>query len=588
VTRTETMSPSVAQRWLNALTHGGSSVVVAVDMRGQILFVSRGRAVQETLGMSADALQSALGPDFIHPDDRRRVESVFRELMHSPGQERHGIFRVRHADGSWLLVESTAVNYLNDPSLAMVVVHTHRLQGDGQAPSSTRVGTPPSSARAAAAGSQGNEAIVAREVFIDALSGAVRRGQEEPDYGYAVLMVEVERYKMMVGNYGLPAVRSLIKRLGTRLTRLMKPNFLLGQMGEAEFAVLVDGVADSERAARIAKRVQTTVATGYRLSGVSVNASVVVGIATSKRNYTTAEEVVRDAALAANRARGSGRARRAVYDSQMGVEDRNYMSLMTELHYALQNDAFRLYYQPIVSLKTRETVGFEALIRWFKPDGSMVSPAKFIPVAEETGLIVPIGRWVLQQACGQMSAWQRLQRRGKPLFVSVNISGRQFAEEDIAELVEQALADSQLEPRQLKLEITETAVLDNKERAAAALTRLKAFGVKTCLDDFGTGYSSFSNLHQLPFDTLKIDRAFVSRMGEDAQRTEIVHALVVLAHNLRMDVVAEGVETAFQADKLQSLWCEYAQGYYFDKPLRAGEAAKKIARSSQRASRRGR
>jgi EAL domain-containing protein (putative c-di-GMP-specific phosphodiesterase class I) len=225
--------------------------------------------------------------------------------------------------------------------------------------------------------------------------------------------------------------------------------------------------------------------------------------------------------------------------------------------------------------------GFEALIRWQHPKRGLVSPAEFIPVAEETGLIAPIGQWVLSEACRQMARWHDQHRLETPLHVSVNLSAKQFGDEDLSEQVEDILTKSGLDARQLKLEITESAVLENRDAATQTLTRLKGKGVKISLDDFGTGYSSFSYLYQLPYDTLKIDRTFVARIGDDGENTDVIHAIVVLAHNLRMDVVAEGVETAAQASQLKTMWCEYAQGYYFARPLEATVAGELIAANPQ-------
>jgi EAL domain-containing protein (putative c-di-GMP-specific phosphodiesterase class I) len=265
----------------------------------------------------------------------------------------------------------------------------------------------------------------------------------------------------------------------------------------------------------------------------------------------------------------------------MRVEDTRYMQILAGLHSALVGSQFRLHYQPIVSLATRTLAGFEALIRWYHPEQGLISPLSFIPVAEETGLIVPIGNWVMNEACRQMAQWSRAYRVDTPLYMSVNLSTKQFVEEDISTQIETAISRSGIQPSQLKLEITESAVLDNQYAAAAMLQRIKKHGVRVSLDDFGTGYSSFSNLHQLPYDTLKIDRSFVSRIGDAGENSEIIHAIIVLAHNLRMDVVAEGVETVGQADRLRNMWCEYAQGYFFAKPMEADAAGELIASCPQ-------
>ncbi|MEQ9320814.1 MAG: EAL domain-containing protein, partial [Polyangiaceae bacterium] len=233
------------------------------------------------------------------------------------------------------------------------------------------------------------------------------------------------------------------------------------------------------------------------------------------------------------------------------------------------------------SLGTRTLSGFEALVRWEHPRRGLVSPDQFIPVAEDTGLIEPLGRWVLEEACRQMVEWQREHRQASPLDVSVNLSNKQFADEDLEGRVAKILADTGLQADRLKLEVTESAILENQDEAAKVLGRLKDHGVRVSLDDFGTGYSSFSYLCSLPYDTLKIDRSFVSRIGEEGENTDVIHAIIVLAHNLRMEVVAEGVENEIQAAQLKSMWCEYAQGFHFARPLPAAEASALIASSPQ-------
>jgi len=386
-----------------------------------------------------------------------------------------------------------------------------------------------------------------------------------------VLIVELDKLKMLVGNYGQEVIDDLVIEVGRRLAAILKPNDTLAHLGTGEFAVLLDALRDRVHASRVADKIQKALAARYRIGEHNVTASAIVGIATSERHYDQAEHVIRDAALAASRARGPG-SRRAVFQTQMRVEDSRYMQILSGLYSAVQANQFRLHYQPIVSLTTGTLAGFEALIRWFHPEHGLISPLSFIPVAEETGLIVPIGQWVMQEACRQMAAWNELTEGDTSIYMSVNLSAKQFVEEDISAQIESAVAESGISPLQLKLEITETAVLENQDSAAEMLRRIKSSGVRVSLDDFGTGYSSFSYLHRLPYDTLKVDRSFVSRLGEGDDSTSIVHAIISLAHNLRMDVVAEGVETVGQAEKLRTMACEYAQGYYFAKPMPAEEA----------------
>jgi diguanylate cyclase (GGDEF)-like protein/PAS domain S-box-containing protein len=548
---------AVAGRWLKALTDGSSELVVLVDADGTFQFVGSGPGSKALLGL--DALELAARPlvELIHPDDQDRVGREFRELASVPGAIRHAEYRVRHKGGAWIHVESTAQNRLDDPLIGAVIVHT-RESSSAEAPVSARVNP--------------LTQLPTRASFLASVGAAVGQAQRDAGYGFSVLIVELDKLKMLVGTYGQDVVDELVVEVGRRVAACLKPNDTLAHLAPGEFAVLLDGLRDRVHASRVADRIQKSLAARQRVRENMITVSAIVGIATSERRYERAEEVVRDAALAASRAR-SPVTRRAVFQTQMRVEDNRYLQILSGLYNALQGNQFRLLYQPIVALKTGRLAGFEALIRWFHPEHGMISPMSFIPVAEETGLIVPIGRWVMEQACRELARWNALTGLEDPLYMSVNLSAKQLVEEDIGQVIDNAISAAGVLPKQLKLEVTETAVLENQDTAAALIRKIKESGVRVSLDDFGTGYSSFSYLHQLPYDTLKVDRSFVTRLEEGDESNEIIHAIIVLAHNLHMDVVAEGVETARQVAKLRRMACEYAQGYHFAKPMTAEDAA---------------
>jgi len=547
----------VAGRWLEALTLGSSEAVALFDAQGSLRFLGSNEAVRSLLGCDVTALRSGAPLELVHPSDRERVEAAFRQVLGAqPGARLTVEYRVVNQQGKYVRLRSTATQRLTDPVVASVVVFTHLVRAgglvDGNADPASQVQN--------------------RATFNEAVQKAIDRTRSDETYGFSVLVFELARLKMLIGSYGQDVVDQLFGEVAKRLLALLRPEDSLAQFGGGEFAVLLDGVCAKRQAAKISDRIQKTVEMRYTIGEHEITTAAIVGIATSERTYEQAEHVMRDAALAANRARRLTRKRRAVFQTQMRVEDTRFMSTVSALHGALQGNQFQLHYQPIVELGTRGLVGFEALLRWARPDEGIIPPDKFIPIAEETGIIVQIGEWVLKEATRQMAHWNRTLCIGEPLHVSVNLSAKQLAEEDLTRQVEAALTESGLGAEHLKLEVTETAVLENREAAVQAIGKLKQQGVRISLDDFGTGYSSFSYLYQLPYDTLKIDRSFVSRIGETGQSSEIVHAIIVLAHNLRMDVVAEGVETAAQAAQLNTMWCEFAQGYYFAKPVDAETA----------------
>jgi EAL domain-containing protein (putative c-di-GMP-specific phosphodiesterase class I) len=295
----------------------------------------------------------------------------------------------------------------------------------------------------------------------------------------------------------------------------------------------------------------------------------------SNGNYTDPENVLRDADTAMYRAKESGKARFEVFDTTMHSHAVAILQLENDLRRAIERNEFQVYYQPIISLETDDISGFEALVRWNHPDRGLVGPQEFIAIAEETGLIVDIGRQVLHEACRQMREWEQTICH-KPLTLNVNLSGKQFAQPDLVAQVQQILDDTGLKAKHLKLEITESVVMENAEIASSMLMQLCRLGVHLCIDDFGTGYSSLSYLHRFPVKTLKIDRSFIGRMGQNGENSEIVRTINTLASNLGMEVVAEGVETVEQLAQLKSLRCNFGQGYLFSGPLDAEQAAEFI------------
>jgi predicted signal transduction protein with EAL and GGDEF domain len=351
----------------------------------------------------------------------------------------------------------------------------------------------------------------------------------------------------------------------------------LARLGGDEFTVLLEELNDVNVAGAVAERLQHVLRRPMMIEGQLVHTTASMGIAVSTADYASAADMMRDADLAMYRAKSEGPARVEIFDQSLHERAIRRLSVENDLRSALQKNEFVLHYQPIVALNSGIVVGFEALVRWQRGSGQLVPPCDFIGVAEETGLIVAIGNWVMRQAFTTIAAWHRAYPWPAPLTMSVNVSPRQFDQPDFVEQVIAAVKDSGARPETIRLEITESVALNDPGRAILILERLHEFGVRVSVDDFGTGYSSLSYLQQLPFDTLKIDRSFVNALQEKTERGDLIRTILDLARNLNMEVVAEGVETREQVEQLRNLGCGFAQGYYFSRPLAQAGAAKLLA-----------
>ncbi|MEW6130433.1 MAG: EAL domain-containing protein [Acidobacteriota bacterium] len=411
-----------------------------------------------------------------------------------------------------------------------------------------------------------------RALFVDHLKMAMARVERHTGQLFAVLFLDFDRFKVINDSLGHGVGDKLLVMIARRLEGCLRPADTIARLGGDEFIILLEDLKGADEATRFAERLQKAVSAPFDIDEHEIFISLSIGIALGNNDYHKPEEILRDADTAMYHAKSSGKARYATFDREMHTRVLRRLQLETDLRHAVERGDFFVVYQPIVSLKTAQLIGFEALVRWQHPERGLISPAEFIPLAEETGYILPIGQWVLEQTCQQMRKWQT-QAEGKlPLTVSVNISGKQLAQENIAEQVEQILKQSGVDPRQIKLEITESVVMENIESATQTLNQLRALGLQLSIDDFGTGYSSLSYLYRLPVDTLKIDRSFVIQMMKSSDNAEIVRTIVSLAKTLGMSIIAEGVETPEQLEHLQKLECDNGQGYLFAKPLSLEDA----------------
>jgi diguanylate cyclase (GGDEF)-like protein/PAS domain S-box-containing protein len=394
---------------------------------------------------------------------------------------------------------------------------------------------------------------------------------------FAVLYLDLDRFKAINDSLGHQAGDELLIGTARRLERCIRPGDTLARLGGDEFTVLLDNITCEADATRVAERIHEELAAPLEVRGYEMFTSVSVGIALSSVGYERPEDMLRDADTAMYRAKAGGRSRHQVFAGDMHQRAVSSLRLETDLRRALERGEIVPYYQPIVDLEDGAVVGFEALARWQQPGRGTIMPDLFIPIAEETGLVGAIDGWMLAQACRQARVWQGKHPRWSALGISVNVSGRQLAQGGVASEVERVLAETGIDPGCLTLEITESALMHNLNAGAGVVQRLHAMSVGLHLDDFGTGYSSLAYLHSFPVNALKVDQSFVNRMDRAPQQAAIVKAIVSLAHNLGMEVVAEGVETRAQADALRTLGCRRGQGFLFSQPLPAEEAGRLLS-----------
>jgi diguanylate cyclase len=424
--------------------------------------------------------------------------------------------------------------------------------------------------------------LPSRIFLLREIEQSLQRSRNEPDYQFALLYLDCDRFDLINGSLGYEVGDKLLIAISDRLSNFSRQGSQLARMGEDEFCFLLDGISGEDEAIQIAHRILQTFSTHFTIEGCDLFITARIGIVLGSSYYQNSSDPLQDANTAACKAKSQGQGGLQVFDRAMHSAAVKRLQLENDLHRAIEQQEFLLYYQPIVNLGTGEISGFEALIRWQHNSRGMISPTEFISCIEETGLIVPIGLLVLRQACKQLQAWQQLGT--KDLIMSVNLSVRQFAHPQLLDELDRVLIETGISPQHLKLEITESAIMDNAQTAIAITKQLQLRQIHLSIDDFGTGYSSLSYLHHFPVQSLKIDRSFIQSIGVDPKITEIVQAILSLGHALDMTVVAEGVETAEQLACLNSLGCDYGQGYFFARPLDSQQATDLIFSSRSRLS----
>jgi diguanylate cyclase (GGDEF)-like protein/PAS domain S-box-containing protein len=549
---------------------GANDGIWDYDLKTQEIYYSpRWHAM---LGLEAGVLPPSLDAwmQRVHADDLPKVEAELQRHLRGDSPHFQNEHRILHQNGNYLWVLARGLRVLQDDG------KPSRVAGS-LTDITARKKTEAELLRNAFYDGLTN--LPNRALFMDRLGSTLARAERHRDYMFAVLFLDIDRFKIVNDSLGHAMGDQLLVAIAGRLESCLRPGDTAARLGGDEFTILLDDIATAEDAAKIAHRFQSELSRPFELREHSVVSTASIGIVIGREKgaalrYSQPDELLRDADTALYRAKALGRSRHEIFDETMHVRAMSLLQLEGDLRRAFENEEFRVLYQPIMSLQNGRIAGFEALVRWQHPTRGMVAPGEFVPLAEETSLIIPLDEWVLGQACRQTKRWkEQFDNAGQaPLTLNANLSSRHFADSDLAEKVGRTLHESGLNAAALHLEITESLILDNLQETATMLHKLKTLGVNLAIDDFGTGYSSLSYLHQLPIDILKIDRAFIMQMVESDENQEIVRAILTLAQNLKMQTVAEGVETDPQAQLLRSLGCNFGQGYLFAHPLTAEEA----------------
>jgi diguanylate cyclase (GGDEF)-like protein/PAS domain S-box-containing protein len=534
-----------------ALVRYSSDVVLLTKRDGKIHYVSP--AIAYVLGYREDEFGEEMLASYVHPDDRVAWEAHVDEVLEHPAREHTLELRLRHADGRWRWMEAHAVNLLDDQAVLGVVVHLHDISErriaeselEHQALHDPLTGLP-------------NRALV-----LDRLGRALARAHRTKTRT-VVLFIDVDRFKVVNDSLGHAYGDDLLVAVAARLRASLRETDTVARLGGDEFVVLLEDLAHDAVALDVAEKILDAMRRPFALAGREFFVTASIGLAMSTNEHDTPESMIRDADAAMYVAKGRGRNRLEVFDETIRFRVVRHLEMESDLHRALERGELRLVYQPAYELQTGRITGVEALVRWDHPRRGLVLPSEFIGVAEETGLIMDIGQWTIDEACRQARRWR--EERSSLRTVWVNLSARQLANAGLPAVVHAALERHGLPAGAIGLELTESALIEEAEAAGSVLRELAGTGVRLAIDDFGTGYSSLLYLQRYHVDVLKVDRSFVSGLGTNDDDTAITSAVISLAHNLGMEVSAEGVETRMQLDRLKELQCDTACGYYLVRP----------------------
>jgi len=546
-------------RFHSAFSHAAIGMAL-VTTEGK--FIQANKAFSDMLGRNPAQMLEAKLEELVNPDDIDALRGPVEKLVQGELSTVHTEIRAKHRDGAdvWIALN---ISLARDWQF-----RTHNLIVQAQDVSARR------RAEAELYHNAYHDSLTQlsnRVHFDEQLNRAIARVQRHPEQRFAVMYLDFDRFKLVNDSLGHKAGDELLVSVGKRLKAMLRETDVLARLGGDEFAILVEDLRHQRDAVELAERIHKELEKPVRLGPMDVAVSASIGITFSTNNYQSSDDIVRDADIAMYKAKSKGKAQTALFDSSQHATVSAQLQLETELRKALGKGQIYLEYQPICTLKNAKLVGFEALARWNHPERGLLEPSMFIPVAEETGLIVPLGNWVLAEACRQMRDWRAI-RDGTDLRMSVNVSSLQLTHPDFVSHVGRSLQAAEMKPSQLTLEVTESVLMNGIENAVSTLTALRQMGVQLSIDDFGTGYSSLSYLATLPIDALKVDRSFIDRMSRDSEGSEIVKAIFKLGQALSKEVYAEGIETSAQLALLRELGCEFGQGFLLSRPVNAERA----------------
>src|SRR5581483_9851262 len=546
---TDELHEQRSEERFRSLVQSSWDVIAVTDVDSTIRYVSP--SLSRVLGYEPPHMVGRTLRDFIHPDDRATCGKAHVETL-AMGRSAVSECRIQHRDESWCYMEVTTTNLIQDDNVGGIVVNLRDVTDRRKLEEELRH----------QAFHDPLTSLANRALFQDRTSHALARAQRQGE-PVAVLFLDIDDFKMVNDSLGHLAGDHMLKAVAQRIGSCVRPSDTAARFGGDEFAVLLEDTPVDE-ARRIAERVLNSLQEPFVVLGREMYVSASIGIAPASTDGIDPVELLRDADVAMYAAKAQGKARYSVYEPSMHAAVVARVEVTVDLQRAIERDELVLHYQPIVDLKTEKIVAVEALVRWEHPERGMVPPLEFIPIAEETGLIVPIGRWVLDRACRDMAEW-RVQHPDHPIYAHVNVSVNQL--QCVLDDTRRALATTGADPSSLVLEITESVMVHDTDDVVACLKDLKALGVRVSLDDFGTGYSSLSYLRRLPIDLLKIDKAFVKGIAGDAEESSLGRAVVHIAKTLDLETAAEGIETTEELNALRSLGCKFGQGFLFSRPL---------------------